>query len=90
MSSGRSDRSNVTPDGTATAESTMVEQDFWEALAEAAPLAPEKVQLVALLTRPASGGGVGAGAATGEAIAEAAKAASKVKVRETMVPELCR
>ena len=65
------------PEGTATAERTMVEQDFWDLLAEDAPFAPEKVQLVALLTSPASGAGVIAGSAIGEAIAEAARATSR-------------
>lgn len=89
VSSGRSDRSRVTPDGTAMLDRTMVEHDFWEALAEAAPLEPEKVQLVARFTRLTSGAGVTAGAAagsaTGEAKAEAARAAIRVKTRGAMV-----
>ena len=39
-------------------------------LADAAPLEPEKVQLVALLTRFAAGGAVTAGAAAGSATGE--------------------
>lgn len=75
MSSGRLDRSSVVPEGTATAESTMVEHDFCDLLANDAPLLPEKVQLVALFTRAASGAGVitGAGSATGDAITELAR-----------------
>jgi hypothetical protein len=91
VSSGRSERSKVVPDGTAIAESTIVEHDFWDLLAEDAPLEPEKVQLVALLTISGAGAGVTAGAAwgsaTGEASAEAAKATSRVQVRETIVKE---
>lgn len=57
----------------------MVEHDFCDLLAEEAPLAPEKVQLVARFTRAGSGGAVmaGAGSATGEATALAMNAARK-------------
>lgn len=65
-------RSNVTPEGTATLERTIVAQDFCEALAEAAPLEPEKVQL-ARFSR--LGAAVMAGSATGVATAQAARAA---------------
>lgn len=41
-------KSKVVPDGTATADSTMVEQAVFDLLAEEAPLDPEKVQVVAL------------------------------------------
>jgi hypothetical protein len=41
-------KSNVVPEGTATADSTMVEQAVLDLLADEAPLDPEKVQLVAL------------------------------------------
>jgi Fe-S cluster assembly iron-binding protein IscA len=40
-------RSSVTPEGTATFESTMVAHDFCDLLADDAPLEPEKVQVVA-------------------------------------------
>lgn len=43
----RSLRSSVTPEGTATFDSTIVAQDFCDLLAEDAPFAPEKVQVVA-------------------------------------------
>lgn len=43
----RSLRSSVTPEGTATFESTMVAHDFCDLLAEDAPFEPEKVQVVA-------------------------------------------
>jgi hypothetical protein len=62
----------------------MVEHDFWDLLADDAPLEPEKVQLVALFTRAISGGAVMAGAAsatglaTGEANENAAKATTRV------------
>lgn len=48
----------------------MVEHDAWDLLADAAPLEPEKVQLVALLaTTPGSGAGVISGpGTTGEAM----------------------
>lgn len=54
-------------------------------LAEAYPDEPEKVQLVALLARAASGAAVIAGSATGEAAATAAKASTREEVREIMV-----
>lgn len=63
----RSVRSSVTPEGTATLDKTMVEQDVLDLLAEDAPLEPEKVQVVALLSR--SGAAVGKGAAAGAATA---------------------
>jgi hypothetical protein len=78
------------PDGTATLERTIVAQDFCDLLAEAAPVEPEKVQLVARLARAASGAGVmaGPGAATGLATTEAAKhETNKPRDRETMVKE---
>lgn len=81
VSSGKSDKSKVVPDGTATLDRTMVEHDFCDLLAEDAPLLPEKVQLVALLTSAGSGAGVTSGprssrGETGEATtSEAAKAA---------------
>lgn len=56
-------KSSVTPDGTATDDKTMVEQDVLDLLARDAPLEPEKVQVVALLSR--LGAAVGAGAAMG-------------------------
>lgn len=43
----RSLRSSVTPEGTATFDSTIVAQDFCDLLAEDAPFEPEKVQVVA-------------------------------------------
>lgn len=85
VSSGKSDRFNVVPDGTATADKTIVEHDFCDLLAREAPLLPEKVQLVALLTRAGSGASVirGPRSSTGEAgeaaTREAAKAAPRKK-----------
>ena len=61
-------RSNVTPDGTATADKMMVEQEVLDLLAREAPDEPEKVQVVARLAR--SGAAVGAGAAAGAARTE--------------------
>lgn len=58
----------------------IVEQDFCEALAEAAPLEPEKVQLVALLSSK-FGAGVMAGSATGFAMAQAVNATSTTEPR---------
>jgi hypothetical protein len=80
----------VVPDGTVIPDKTIVAHNFCDLLAEAAPLAPLKVQLVALLTRAASGAGVIAGPATATGVAmtaEAAKAASRAEVKETMFPE---
>ncbi len=55
-------RSRVTPDGTASADSTIVEHEVFDLLADKYPPDPEKVQVVALLSR--SGAAVGAGAGT--------------------------
>lgn len=41
--SSRLVKSRVVPDGTATSDKTIVEQDFLDSLAEAAPLEPENV-----------------------------------------------
>lgn len=57
------------PEGTASADKTMVAQEALDLLAEAAPDEPEKVQVVARLAR--SGAAVGAGAAAGRAEAKA-------------------
>lgn len=56
------------PDGTASADNTMVEQEVLDLLADEAPPEPEKVQVVARLSR--SGAAVGAGAAAGRAEAK--------------------
>jgi hypothetical protein len=70
----KSVKSSVVPDGTATSDNTIVEQDVLEALAEDAPSEPEKVQLEA---RSCSafrvGGVVGAGAGTACTTAERLK-----------------
>jgi hypothetical protein len=58
----KSVRSRVTPDGTASAERIMVEHEVFDLLADEYPPDPEKVQVVALLSR--SGAAVGAGAGT--------------------------
>jgi hypothetical protein len=55
-------RSRVTPDGTAGADSTIVEHDAFDLLADEYPPDPEKVQVVALLSR--FGAAVGASAGT--------------------------
>jgi hypothetical protein len=62
------------PEGTAMLDKTMVAHAVCDALAEAAPAEPEKVQLAARLTRAGSGAGVtaGAGAATAVVAREAA------------------
>jgi hypothetical protein len=73
------------PEGTTIPDRTMVAHDCWDLLADDAPFEPLKVQLVALLARRASGGGVISGAATGEAAAQAAKAISRVEVRDTIM-----
>jgi hypothetical protein len=71
--SARSLRSSVVPAGTATFDKTIVEQVFCAAIAEAAPVAPEKVQL-ARFSRVLDGAITGS--ATGEAITSAAEARS--------------
>lgn len=75
VSSGRSLRSKVVPDGTATLDKIIVEQEDCDLLAEAAPEEPEKVQEVALFAK--LGASVMAGSATGEAMTPTAKAATK-------------
>lgn len=72
-------RSRVVPDGTATLESTIVEQAVCDLLAEAAPLEPEKVHVVARLAK--LGACVMAGSATGDANAPSAKEAAKSEVK---------
>jgi hypothetical protein len=62
----------------------IVEQDFCEALAEEAPLEPEKVQLVALLSNK-FGAGVMAGSATGFAMVQAVSAASTTELKRSLV-----
>lgn len=61
----------------------IVEHDFCDLLADAAPVEPEKVQLVALLRRLAAGGGVMAGAATGSATGEQVASPAKATRRGT-------
>lgn len=82
VSSSRSLRSRVVPEGTATFDRTMVEHDFWDLLALDAPEEPEKVQLVALLAR--LGASVIAGSATDAAMTFPARAA-KMKGRNIFV-----
>jgi hypothetical protein len=91
VSSGRSERSRVVPEGTVMPDKTMVEHDFCDLLAEAAPLEPVKVQLVARFTSNGLGAGVIAGraTATGDATAaQATKATNKVEVNETIFEEV--
>lgn len=84
VSSGKLLRSRVFPEGTATFDKMIVEQDFCETLAEDAPLEPEKVQLVALLSSK-FGAGVMAGSATGFAMAQAVSAASTTEPKISLV-----
>ena len=72
-------RSSVVPDGTATDDSTMVEQEVFDLLAEEAPPEPEKVQVVARLSR--SGAAVGAGAALPTGFATTAQPSKATVVR---------
>lgn len=58
-------RSRVTPEGTATADKMIVEQEVLLLLADEAPPDPEKVQVVTLFAR--LGPDVGSGAAAGAA-----------------------
>lgn len=71
-------RSKVVPDGTATFDRMIVEQDACDLLAEAAPVEPEKVQEVARLAKLGASVMAGAaGSAAGEAMEPTAKAATK-------------
>jgi hypothetical protein len=82
VSSARSLRSRVVPEGTASADSTIVAQAFCEALAEAAPLEPEKVQLVARLARVGEAVIIGS---AGEARMPVAEAMSANEKKDRMV-----
>lgn len=79
-------KSKVTPEGTATAEMMMVEQEVLDLLAEEAPADPEKVQVVARFFRSLrSGAAVGSGAAAGAATARAAAPRRRARERRTIV-----
>lgn len=56
-------RSNRVPEGTARADRTMVEQEVFDLLTEAAPPDPGNLQVVARLSRSGAAVGAGAGAA---------------------------
>ena len=73
-------KSKVVPDGTATAEIMIVEQEVLDLLAEEAPPDPENVQVVARLL--ISGAAVGSGNAA--AIAMAAPPITRARERRTM------
>lgn len=94
VSSGKSDKSSVVPDGTATLDKTIVEHDFCDLLAREAPLLPENVQLVALLTRAGSGAAVIKGppppcSSTGEA-ARNGEATTAMEEEEEAAKEAAR
>lgn len=76
VSSARSVRSRVVPEGTVTAEIVMVAQSALDALAEAAPSDPLKVQ-ESRLARVAAGVGAGATAGLAMTTAEPARTAAK-------------
>jgi len=57
-------KSSVVPEGTATFDKTMVEHEFLDLLAEAAPLEPENVHEVARFSSVAGAVTAGAGAAS--------------------------
>lgn len=77
VSSSRLERSSVTPEGTVSADKTMVAQSAWDTLASEYPLDPEKVQLVARLPLALDKSGAGVGRGAGAAKAEAARLAAR-------------
>lgn len=82
-------KSRVTPEGTATAERMMVEQEVFDLLANEAPLEPEKVHVVALFWM--SGAAVGAGAAIGlasTAVPHNASVRAREEAREGILVEV--
>lgn len=86
VSSSRSERSSVTPEGTLSADRTIVAQSFWDTLASEYPSEPEKVQLVARLPLACDRSGAGVGRGAGAAKAEAARqAARRVDRKNTIV-----
>jgi hypothetical protein len=76
-------RSRITPEGTATEDKMIVEQDVLDLLADEAPPDPEKVQVVALfsISGPAVGSGAAAGAARAREAAPAMTPAIKTVKR---------
>lgn len=77
VSSSRLERSSVTPEGTVSADKTIVAQSAWDTLASEYPLDPEKVQLVARLPLALDKSGAGVGRGAGAAKAEAARLAAR-------------
>lgn len=73
------------PDGTATLERTIVAQEVLDLLADAAPLAPENVQLAARSSILAAWVTCGAGAATGLAIVAAMPQPASKKVERSIM-----
>ncbi len=79
-------KSSVVPDGTARADRTMVAQEVLDTLAEAAPLAPLKVQLSARLATAFLM--LGLGVTAGDGAATTATAPSRAAWRkETMAKQ---
>lgn len=85
VSSSRSERSSVTPEGTVSADKTMVAQSFWDTLASEYPSDPEKVQLVARLPLASAKSGAGVGRGAGTAKTEAAKLAARRAYRRDII-----
>jgi hypothetical protein len=78
-------RSRVVPAGTATEDKTMVEQEVFDLIAEAAPLAPEKVQVEARSSRvdvaiTSSSGTVSGIAWTAAALSRPTRASFKLEI----------
>lgn len=86
MSSSRSVKSRVTPEGTLSAERTIVAQSFLLAEAEEYPSSPEKVHEARLCRlRPTSAGegpGVGSGAGVAKTAAAPKRAATTTREEE--------
>lgn len=85
VSSANLDRSRVVPEGTATLLRTIVAQAVADFEAEAAPVEPENVQLVARFATAGFGTGVTRGSVAGAAAADAASDAIRMlRVKATM------
>jgi hypothetical protein len=80
-------KSKVVPDGTATDDRTMVAQDALDALAEAAPAEPLKVQLPARLATAWSARGLGVMVGGAARTPDAARAAKTI--REAIMNVVC-
>jgi len=81
-------KSRVVPEGTASADRMIVEQEVLDLLAEDAPPEPEKVQVVALLLRSGAAVGSGAGRAKASAAAEKTRPIENLTILQKLELEI--